>query len=96
MSDADEPTTLGVEGPATEITAPPYEGPTGSTGPSIWFTKLAMYAASLITLAERLPTGSYRLTGRKAYITNASYGDFGIVLATGLVASVIDPDEDLV
>jgi alkylation response protein AidB-like acyl-CoA dehydrogenase len=39
-------------------------------------------AASLATLAERLPTGSYRLTGRKAYITNASYGDFGIVLAT--------------
>jgi acyl-CoA dehydrogenase len=39
-------------------------------------------AASLSTLAERLPTGSYRLTGRKAYITNASYGDFGIVLAT--------------
>jgi alkylation response protein AidB-like acyl-CoA dehydrogenase len=39
-------------------------------------------AASLATRAERLPTGSYRLTGRKAYITNASYGDFGIVLAT--------------
>ena len=39
-------------------------------------------AASLTTLAERLPTGSYRLTGRKAYITNASYGDFGVVLAT--------------
>jgi len=39
-------------------------------------------AASLATLAERLPTGSYRLTGRKAYITNASYADFGIVLAT--------------
>ena len=39
-------------------------------------------AASLTTLAERLPAGSYRLTGRKAYITNASYGDFGIVLAT--------------
>jgi alkylation response protein AidB-like acyl-CoA dehydrogenase len=39
-------------------------------------------AASLSTLAERLPTGSYRLTGRKAYITNASYADFGIVLAT--------------
>jgi len=39
-------------------------------------------AASLSTLAERLPGGSYRLTGRKAYITNASYGDFGIVLAT--------------
>jgi acyl-CoA dehydrogenase len=39
-------------------------------------------AASLATMAERLPTGSYRLTGRKAYITNASYADFGIVLAT--------------
>ena len=39
-------------------------------------------AASLATRAERLPTGSYRLTGRKAYITNASYADFGIVLAT--------------
>jgi len=39
-------------------------------------------AASLATRAERLPTGSYRLTGRKAYITNASYGDFGVVLAT--------------
>jgi acyl-CoA dehydrogenase len=39
-------------------------------------------AASLTTLGERLPTGSYRLTGRKAYITNASYGDFGVVLAT--------------
>lgn len=39
-------------------------------------------AASLATLAERLPTGSYRLTGRKAYVTNASYADFGIVLAT--------------
>ena len=39
-------------------------------------------AASLTTLADRLPTGSYRLTGRKAYITNASYGDFGVVLAT--------------
>jgi acyl-CoA dehydrogenase len=46
-------------------------------------------AASLATRAERLPTGSYRLTGRKAYVTNASYADFGIVLATtdpGLVA----------
>jgi acyl-CoA dehydrogenase len=39
-------------------------------------------AASLATRAERLPGGSYRLTGRKCYITNASYGDFGIVLAT--------------
>jgi acyl-CoA dehydrogenase len=39
-------------------------------------------AASLTTRAERLPAGSYRLTGRKAYITNASYADFGIVLAT--------------
>jgi alkylation response protein AidB-like acyl-CoA dehydrogenase len=39
-------------------------------------------AASLTTRAERLADGSYRLTGRKSYITNASYGDFGIVLAT--------------
>jgi acyl-CoA dehydrogenase len=39
-------------------------------------------AASLTTRAQRLPDGSYRLTGRKSYITNASYGDFGIVLAT--------------
>jgi acyl-CoA dehydrogenase len=39
-------------------------------------------AASLTTRADRLPDGSYRLTGRKSYITNASYGDFGIVLAT--------------
>jgi alkylation response protein AidB-like acyl-CoA dehydrogenase len=39
-------------------------------------------AASLTTRAERLPGGGYRLTGRKSYITNASYGDFGIVLAT--------------
>jgi alkylation response protein AidB-like acyl-CoA dehydrogenase len=39
-------------------------------------------AAALTTRAERLPGGSYRLTGRKSYITNASYGDFGVVLAT--------------
>ena len=39
-------------------------------------------AASLTTRAERRPGGSYRLTGRKSYISNASYGDFGIVLAT--------------
>jgi acyl-CoA dehydrogenase len=39
-------------------------------------------AASLTTRAERLPAGSYRLTGRKSYITNASHGDFGVVLAT--------------
>jgi alkylation response protein AidB-like acyl-CoA dehydrogenase len=39
-------------------------------------------AASLTTRADRLPGGSYRLTGRKSYISNASYGDFGIVLAT--------------
>ena len=43
-------------------------------------------AAALTTRAERLPGGSYRLTGRKSYITNASYGDFGVVLAT------VDPD----
>jgi alkylation response protein AidB-like acyl-CoA dehydrogenase len=39
-------------------------------------------AAALTTRAERLPGGSYRLTGRKSYITNASHGDFGVVLAT--------------
>jgi acyl-CoA dehydrogenase len=39
-------------------------------------------AASLTTRAELLPDGSYRLTGRKSYITNATYGDFGVVLAT--------------
>ena len=39
-------------------------------------------AASLTTKAELLPGGDYRLTGRKSYITNASYGDFGVVLAT--------------
>jgi len=39
-------------------------------------------AAALTTRAERLPGGTYRLTGRKSYITNASYGDFGVVLAT--------------
>ena len=39
-------------------------------------------AASLTTHAERLPGGAYRLTGRKSYITNANYGDFGVVLAT--------------
>ena len=39
-------------------------------------------AAALATRAERLPGGDYRLTGRKSYITNASYGDFGVVLAT--------------
>jgi acyl-CoA dehydrogenase len=39
-------------------------------------------AAALTTRAVRLADGSYRLNGRKSYITNASYGDFGIVLAT--------------
>ena len=39
-------------------------------------------AAALATRAERRPGGGYRLTGRKSYITNASYGDFGVVLAT--------------
>ncbi|MFE4956058.1 acyl-CoA dehydrogenase family protein [Streptomyces sp. NPDC056653] len=39
-------------------------------------------AAALSTRAERLPGGAYRLTGRKSYITNASHGDFGVVLAT--------------
>jgi acyl-CoA dehydrogenase len=39
-------------------------------------------AAALTTRAQRLADGSYRLTGHKSWITNASYGDFGIVLAT--------------
>lgn len=39
-------------------------------------------AASLAMRAEPLPSGGYRLTGRKSYITNASISDFGIVLAT--------------
>ncbi|GAF47588.1 acyl-CoA dehydrogenase family protein [Rhodococcus wratislaviensis] len=39
-------------------------------------------ASALATRAERLPSGGYRLTGRKSYITNASHSDFGIVLAT--------------
>jgi alkylation response protein AidB-like acyl-CoA dehydrogenase len=39
-------------------------------------------AAAITTHAESQPDGSYRLTGRKTYITNADYGDFGIVLAT--------------
>jgi acyl-CoA dehydrogenase len=39
-------------------------------------------AAALSTRAVRRADGSYRLTGRKSWITNASYGDFGIVLAT--------------
>jgi len=39
-------------------------------------------AAALTTRAVALPTGDYRLAGRKSYITNASYADFGIVLAT--------------
>ena len=43
-------------------------------------------AAALTTRAERMAGGSYRLTGRKSYITNASHGDFGVVLAT------VDPD----
>jgi alkylation response protein AidB-like acyl-CoA dehydrogenase len=43
-------------------------------------------AASLTTRAERQSDGSYRLSGHKSWITNASYGDFGIVLAT------VDPD----
>jgi acyl-CoA dehydrogenase len=43
-------------------------------------------AAALTTRAERLSDGSYRLTGRKSYITNATHGDFGVVLAT------VDPE----
>jgi len=43
-------------------------------------------AASLTTRAEALGGGAYRLTGRKCYITNATYGDFGVVLAT------VDPE----
>ncbi|MFE5699596.1 acyl-CoA dehydrogenase family protein [Rhodococcus koreensis] len=43
-------------------------------------------AGALATRAEPLPGGGYRLSGVKSYITNASHGDFGIVLAT------IDPN----
>jgi acyl-CoA dehydrogenase len=39
-------------------------------------------AAALSTKAEHRPDGSYELSGRKSYITNATLGDFGIVLAT--------------
>ena len=39
-------------------------------------------ASALSTRAERRADGSYLLTGRKSYITNASRGDFGVVLAT--------------
>jgi alkylation response protein AidB-like acyl-CoA dehydrogenase len=39
-------------------------------------------AGALSTRAEPLPSGAYRLTGRKAHITNAGISDFGIVLAT--------------
>jgi len=55
-------------------------------------------AGSLTTRAELLPGGGYRLTGVKSYITNASHGDFGIVLATidpnlgarGITAFIVD------
>jgi alkylation response protein AidB-like acyl-CoA dehydrogenase len=43
-------------------------------------------AAALTTRAELLGGGAYRLTGCKSYITNATHGDFGVVLAT------VDPD----
>ncbi|MFD8820157.1 acyl-CoA dehydrogenase family protein [Streptomyces sp. NPDC059627] len=43
-------------------------------------------ASALSTRAERRADGSYRLTGHKSYITNASHGDFGVVLAT------VDPE----
>jgi alkylation response protein AidB-like acyl-CoA dehydrogenase len=60
-------------------------------------------AAALRTRAELLPSGDYRLTGRKAHITNASYGDFGIVLATvdpslgprGITAFVVERDDGI-
>jgi alkylation response protein AidB-like acyl-CoA dehydrogenase len=38
--------------------------------------------AALTTRAQRLTGGAYRLNGHKSYITNATHGDFGIVLAT--------------
>lgn len=43
-------------------------------------------ASALSTRAERRPDGSYLLTGHKSYITNATHGDFGVVLAT------VDPE----
>jgi acyl-CoA dehydrogenase len=43
-------------------------------------------AGAIATRAERRADGSYVLTGRKSYITNATHGDFGVVLAT------VDPD----
>lgn len=57
-------------------------------------------AGSLRTRAVRNDDGSYVLTGRKLYITNASYGDFGIVLATvdrelgtkGITAFIVERD----
>jgi len=56
-------------------------------------------AGSLTTRADRLPSGGYRLTGCKSYITNASISDFGIVLATldpalgagGITAFLVEP-----
>jgi alkylation response protein AidB-like acyl-CoA dehydrogenase len=43
-------------------------------------------ASALSTKAERRRDGSYELSGTKSYITNATLGDFGVVLAT------VDPD----
>ncbi|MEV6929180.1 acyl-CoA dehydrogenase family protein [Dactylosporangium sp. NPDC051485] len=57
-------------------------------------------AAGLTTRAERLPDGSFRLTGEKRYITNAAQGDFGIVMAStdpalgakGITAFIVEHD----
>lgn len=57
-------------------------------------------AGSLRTRAVRNEAGAYVLTGRKLYITNASHGDFGIVLATvdralgseGITAFIVERD----
>jgi len=39
-------------------------------------------AGALRTRAVRRDDGSFAISGQKLYITNASYGDFGVVLAT--------------
>jgi alkylation response protein AidB-like acyl-CoA dehydrogenase len=58
-------------------------------------------AAALSTRAEPLTSGRYRLTGRKAHITNAGISDFGIVQATvdpglgsrGITAFLVEADQ---
>jgi acyl-CoA dehydrogenase len=51
-----------------------------------WFalteTEAGSDAGALRTRAVRRDDGSYVITGQKIWITNASYGDFGVVLAT--------------